>query len=54
LQLLANGIIVLRKTTKGDDLEWALQEISDPNSNDDDLILFSELDCNWIGINFKL
>ena len=54
LQLLANGIIMLRKNSKGDDLEWALQEISDPNSNDDDLILFSELDGNWIGINFKL
>ena len=53
LQLIANGIIIIRKTKCGNDLEWALHEIPDPNSDDDDLILYSELDCNWIGINFK-
>ena len=53
MQLIANGIIIIRNTKCDNDLEWALYEIPDPNSDDEDLILYSELYCNWIGINFK-
>jgi len=54
LQLIANGIIILKKKQCGMHLEWRVKEIADPDSSDDDYILASEIDSNWIRINFRL
>ena len=54
LQLIANGIIILKKKQCGMHLEWRVKEIADPDSSDDDYILASEIDSNWIGINIRL
>ena len=53
LQLIANGIIILKKKQCGMNLEWRVKEIVDPDSSDDDYILASEIDSNWIGINIR-
>jgi len=53
LQLIANGIIILKNSQCGTNLEWRVKEITDPDSNEDDYILGSEVDSNWIGINLR-
>jgi len=53
LQLIANGIIILKKSKCGTNLERRVKEIPDPDSNEDDYILASEVDSNWIGINLR-
>jgi len=53
LQLIANRIIILKKTQCGTNLEWRVKEIADPDSRDNNYILASEIDKNWIGINIR-
>jgi len=39
LQLIANEIIILKKTQYGMNLEWRIKEIAVPDSSDDNYIL---------------